>query len=272
MSRDITVFVHIPKNGGKTVDYVLRHGFGHGLLITGNTTDGVFYTDSQVRQIINDHAHMVAISSHAVRAHMPVMEGVTYRYLTFLRHPVERALSLYFHEQRRTRAARVDHCSHLPFPEYFEERIKIDSAVTNGQAYHISGRTDLAKTTALWEGYTTVAMLERFDESLILVHRTLGLPLRRLTYVRQNVSKNFSAKEYLSPIVYDRVAEMNAIDMQLYDQFVARHERNVKAEGAGFTSELTRFQLMVNGRARLRSLLMPARRVADRLVATGSKS
>ena len=272
MTREIAVFVHIPKNGGKTVDYVLRRGFGDGLLITGNTTDGVFFTDGQVRQIVVDHPHIAAISSHAVRAPMPPVEGVTYSYLTFLRHPVERALSLYFHEQRRMRAAGKEHCALLPFPEYFEERVKIDSAITNGQTHHIAGSDDLAAATALLEGYSTVGILEYFDESLVMLRRTFGLPLRRLAYVRQNVGKTFTAKEHLSPEVYERVASMNVVDMQLYDQFVARHERSIKAEGGAFMRELEAFRWMASGRARLRSMLTPAERFADRLLASGARS
>lgn len=225
--KDILVHVHIPKNGGTTFNRILARQYGDGFVEAYSQVPGHFFTDDEVRDLLVAHPQTRCLTSHSLRPPLPVLDGIVYRPITFLRHPLERLISLYFYERKITTRTGVEHCSQLPFDQYFEERITQDNALTNWQTFHIAGADDVDKARTLLDTYLFVGITERYDQSLIILSERLDLPLRVRLYRRQRVTPHAPVEAIVNGSLLDRLREMNALDMQLYEHYWERLDRDM---------------------------------------------
>ncbi|HFQ93050.1 MAG TPA: hypothetical protein ENK32_03505, partial [Anaerolineae bacterium] len=69
---------------------------------------------------------------------------------------------------------------------------------------------------------------ERFDETLILLQKTLGW--RIPFYTRANVSKNRAAREELSPAALETIKKFNELDIELYDYVQALLDEQINRQ------------------------------------------
>lgn len=209
------IHLHIPKNGGQTLNSILRRYYGDGFReMYRRDAPGRFWTPDEVGVLMREHSTALAIASHELRYPLPPLSGVNYQYVTFLRHPVERIVSLYYFE-RRQNADDLAHRSRASLQEYLDRLIETN-AVNAWQCRHLTGGTDLERGKQVLRSLDVVGLVERFDASLVLASHRLGLPIRAMTYTRQNVSKSFSAREYLSSDLYDRVLKATGVAVDLY--------------------------------------------------------
>lgn len=209
------IHLHIPKNGGQTLNSILRRYYGDGFReMYRQDASGRFWTPDELAVRMGDHATAQAIASHEIRYPLPAMEGINYQYITFLRHPVERIVSLYYFE-RKENADDLSHRSQASLQKYLDHLIETN-ALNGWQCRHLTGGIDLERGKEIVLSLDVVGLVERFDASLVLASHRLGLPIRAMTYTRRNVSKSFSAREYLSPGLYDRVLKATGMGVDLY--------------------------------------------------------
>jgi hypothetical protein len=83
-------------------------------------------------------------------------------------------------------------------------------------------------------------LIERFDETLMLMKRALGWSMPY--YVRENVTKN-KPKE-ISPDVRDVIMKHNAYDMELYEWVSKRFEQTLAEQGFGLKCRLKTFRTL----------------------------
>jgi hypothetical protein len=248
------IFLHIGKTGGTTLRKILHRNFrASEILLVRNPSR----TPARLRR--EETLDLFAAIPEADRARPRLIEGHTIfglhrfvprpsTYITLLRDPVALAASQYnwvrsdpthwLHQQARA----------MTIDEYADSGISLE--IDNGQTRAISGDTatpygacsrdtlELAKRN-IEEHFAVVGLIERFDESLLLLRRAFGWS--KLHYVPANFSLKRSGA-VVSRRSLDRIAERNWLDIELREFAVRRMERAM-AEEPGFGSDLKRFRL-----------------------------
>jgi hypothetical protein len=176
-------------------------------------------------------------------------------YITLLREPVSRVLSLY----RYIAASPQHHLHDRVVKQRLIDFVSGDTdadEVENGQTRQIAGvpgrildspSLALAKKH-LAENFGVVGLVERFDESLILLKRRLGwrMPL----YVRKNVTEGAPPPDPTDEEAIEIVRERNTLDAELYSYARELFLEQAGRGGASFGAEVTLFRAL-NAAARV---------------------
>lgn len=229
-------FLHIPKTGGTTLNAMLSEQFlpeqRYEVMMRGmnwmvpkrRLFARPLISHSKLRRLRNalEPRHDVRLlHGHfdlSIRGLLP--DDV--RLFTMLRDPLDRAISHYFHYRRRS----DDRIHPLAMRSSLVEWVRARGLVEmdNGQTRRLAGlmnvpcgaltraALDVAKSNLA--RFAVVGLTERFDESLLLLHRAFGWPLRRLHPC--NVGENRPARDAFAGDAAKQIAEHNALDMELY--------------------------------------------------------
>jgi hypothetical protein len=248
----LTVFIHIPKTAGTTVIAVMRDNFP---LDTVKVLGNVFHSVGKVNRggrspivLLRESGRVLTRDIHLLGGHIPY--GVHHylpsdsRYVTFLRDPIERTLSHYYRilsSHRKT-----------PLPEFSEEP-SFEEMATNGeylydnlQTRFLSGEPEPFDEVTeemfenaranLEKSFVAFGLVERFEESLVLLKRRLGLS--SVLYVSKRMTperpRTAESKAELVPLV----ERFNSYDVRLYEWATQRFEQMVSEEGPDFLLDL----------------------------------
>jgi len=203
--RNVLVHLHLFKNAGTTLEWALKQSFGEQFGALDDMKDSEnLYTADQVAGFITDRPELAACSSHQVRMPMPRRPGVRFLPLALVRHPIDRAFSVYTFERRhQVRSPSSPKALALPVDDYFRwwfERTRL-GLVNNFHisvfgrvsprepAVHMEDAVRLARRH--WKNLAVGGVVERLDESLTLAEHRLRrrFPTLDLAYVSQNVSR-----------------------------------------------------------------------------------
>jgi hypothetical protein len=203
-----------------------------------NTDRNSRYIDG-LREAWPDHyAELPLVQEHlwfGLHDHLP---GAS-TYITLIRDPVERAVSIYFHHLRGGRVRRS-------LEEYLRS---IDVLRDNGQTLRVSGGSpnggyettvemlEVAKRNLL-EHFAWVGVTERFADSVVQLRRTFGW---RPLYFRHQNGAPRTASTRLDPDLLALVRERNQLDLELH-RFAGELLESRIAADSGHAEELARFQ------------------------------
>jgi Sulfotransferase family len=210
------VFLHVPKTGGQTIESPLIRNFPESERIH------LDILDTRLDEAMNSMPLEIRSHARLVWGHLPygVHLHVPQRceYFTILREPIARVVSVYKYILR-TR----DHVLHdrvateeIPFEEYLESGID-EGQTGNAQTRQLSGkqfgvldRTALVEAKHNLEASLVVGLTERFEETFVLLRRTLGLRMR--FYITKNVSPPYDVSDRAVELARER----NELDFELY--------------------------------------------------------
>ncbi|MBW8011346.1 MAG: sulfotransferase family protein [Chloroflexi bacterium] len=232
------IFLHIPKTAGITLNRIIDRQFNkeeifhiHGdELILQEAGDTLKDVEIEIRnnlKLIRGHFQ------YGLHKHI----SQTASYFTLLRDPIERVISQYYYVKRDR-----DHLLHdkvengkMGLDEYIESGITPE--VNNGQTRLISGEDhlyaygkctpellDLAKKN-IQSHFSIVGLLERFEESLILLKLHYGW--KKLYYVVRNVSQNRLPRSEISKDTIALIKKYNQLDIELYHYAKRQFESKV---------------------------------------------
>lgn len=246
MTRPLLAFLHIAKTGGRSVETMLRSSYGpaycHALPWRRPLRPGeagrplaiATYDRDDLRRLRRLCPFMRAVGGHAVTLWSGLHDVQPVRYFAFLREPVARMASHYqFH--RATVPAPLDLDGWCAWHEPRELQTKYFSADGDPRA----------AIAAIERHGVFVGLLERFDESLLLLRR-LAAPELNPAYRRENTAgSNSLAKRMLAdPATRSRLAALVEGEQELYAW--VRDElfpRQVEAYGAAaLAADLERFR------------------------------
>ena len=267
----VVLFLHIPKTAGTTLDKIIYHYCKISTYLRDEQNcyqEGIYFFP---RGIEPDQYARIFRAAHqcgneipdgvaralarddltAVAGHFPfgIHRFLTrpFTYITLLRDPIDRVISLYYHERK------YDH-NHAIHKALQSDGVGLGEFVTklgytqanNGQCRMIAGEEprfggcerrllDTAKAN-LRNHFAVVGLTERFDESVDLLTRKLrwrssgqrGLP----SFSPQLVNKDRPPKESLSPQVRDMIARHNELDLELYEYARLLFEEQLKDQDA----------------------------------------
>jgi hypothetical protein len=212
----LTAFVHIPKTAGKTATAMLSSAYPSGAV--RNAGNYLRYPEKTPAKLRRARWTGTWTGARVIVGHIPyglfrdtLPRGT--RYVTFLRDPVERVLSHYHrHVQRKSATESLEEAleTHLPEVNNLATRFLCGDPAPLGEL--APGALDDAKATL--REFACVGIQERFDASVVLLQRTLGLG--PVPYVNEHVSSDRPDVDELPPDLYARIEEANQLDIELY--------------------------------------------------------
>lgn len=249
--RPVVIFLHIPKAAGLTLYKILDRAYGRSSIYT-------FPGGRQRLQAAIDQFRALPDSQrdryNLLRGHFPfgahewVNRPTTY--ITLLREPVARALSHYHYVKRTPQHALHQQVTagKMTLADYVSGGINYE--MDNGQTRQITGINDrlpfgdcsselLDEARRALDDYFSVAgLVERFDETLLLLRQRLGWR-RYPLYTRQNATQERPSSQELSPAARAIIEKHNSLDCELYAYAARQFAAQLEALPEG---ELARFQ------------------------------
>ena len=258
-SDPVLLFVHIPKAAGTTLKSYLFAQCRSGRPSEAAPEPGDLYQEGVYyapfgffrteETLVPDYAlpYLRDESLRAVLGHISygVHELVPRptRYVTMLRHPVDRVLSLYSF-------LRAD--EHTSLREFLAA--KVYRELDNDQTRRIAGvNPPFGECTAshleqakvhLATDFVLAGVSERFAESVLLLRRAMGWTEQFAYHVR-NVTPSRPLAADLAEDERDMILAMNRWDLELYEAAVERLDARVAELGADFAEELRAYQRQI---------------------------
>ena len=241
--------LHIPKTGGSTLNKYIYHQWRskeHRVDENGYLHSGIYYypygffSNSGATVPVDVQRTLSSTELRAVVGHFRfgLHQYVTspWTYVTLLRHPVERIISLYYHLKLE---------DHLSLAEFVESDSYIE--VDNDQTRRLYGaeqgpfrRTNAILNKAkqnLRRYFSVVGITERFDETLLLVKRTFGWN-KELLYFLKNVNRRRPSTVSLSTRTLDAIRARNQLDFELYEFANRLLDESISAYDQSYFDEL----------------------------------
>lgn len=244
------IVVHIPKTAGTTLAIILteRYGADNVLGIRGAR---------EARQEFAASPELVRGAPRLITGHQPFgLHAHVPRacdYLTFLRDPVERVVSHYYHVLHEETHYLRDRVVSKGFTleEYVENPMRtpeLDNHQTRMLAdYELSQATRVGGADrSLLESaklnldtmFACVGLTERFDETMVLLTDALGWA-RTPYYLPARVSSN-KPKRPIPEEIRRRIRELNRLDVELYEHVAERFDAHVRSLGPKFAERVER--------------------------------
>ncbi|TCO74892.1 hypothetical protein [Chromatocurvus halotolerans] len=238
--RHILLHGHIFKNAGSTLDWSLRRCFGSGFCEHRD--------DAAMREAPRDalaagvaNSSIVALSSHNLPSPPPSIDGIAFYTVFLLRHPIERALSVYaFERQQQATTPGAQAAKRMNLQDYVAWRLQdeVRPVIRNFQTRFLAGGAvrhgsepltsdAVAAAHQRLKAGAPVGLVERYDASMMVLEAALRpfFPQLDLAYLPQNVSRGVgpaavaniagSAREQLGPL-WEPLLAHNAHDLALY--------------------------------------------------------
>lgn len=175
-----------------------------------------------------------------------------------MREPVGRTISLYHHLLQEENArddqsvaemqSRIK-SENLSLEEFVTSGITLDT--DNAQTRILSGespkfgqcnRETLEKAKSnLQQHFIATGLTERFDESIMLIHKTMGWPTP--FYVKKNVSSHSPKKDGPSQKTIEAIQQFNELDTELYGFAEELLNEQIEKLGYSFTQEIEEFKI-----------------------------
>ena len=246
------IFLHLPKTAGTTLRGIIERQYRRSLICRAYPSVERTLKSEQIGALPAETIGKIGlIEGHIEFGWHTVLPQKTV-YLTMLREPIDRVISLYNYIKRDVNHPlyNVVRGGAMGIEDFLKRRINIDAI--NGQTYWLSGGldTDVQSVGAdalqkakdnLMEFFPAVGIQERFDESLVLFKRVFNW--RWVYYSSKNVAASRPSRRTMPDRIIRSIQDLNQLDMDLYRFALKRFEGLVISESNEFESEVAHFQV-----------------------------
>jgi len=248
MTNETVIFLHSPRSGGTTLNSILRYQYGSNALhsfrngFSSDSIDSYFdLTHSEQKKIKCFRGHI------NFGLHEYVSKNCTY--ITILRNPVERVLSLFGYISGIRGINLLKSKAYSKLEKFLNEGHT--GYVYNDQVRRIAGKTrdqstniddiEIAKHN-LNRYFIVVGITESFDQSILLMEQLLNWE-KRPWYIKNNYHGSGSAVTDIPNELIDQIKDQNELDLELYNYALARLNKQVKENNIS-KQKLNRFQFV----------------------------
>jgi hypothetical protein len=266
MKSETIIFLHIPKTGGRSLQNILLRQYSDDEIVVdahSKLDEIAAWPEERKRGIRYLQGHFI------YGAHRILPQECCY--ITMLREPVDRVISHYYFIKRSP--------SHPLNRVVQEQEISLEDYVTSGicqeasndQARLIAGVSrdssvdvnDMLKMAKenIDKSFLMAGLVERFDETLMLLKRKLGL--RNVFYGVRNQTIGRPLYQEIPEQTRSLIGEVNHADIELYAYAGDKMAEMIEQQGPGFNSQVNRFRYLNQPYSNVFSLI---RRVKNRIV------
>lgn len=229
------IFLHVPKTAGTTMNTLLVTQYGQGHVAFLHESNP--WSTERLVQLCNaEDSPIKAISGHfPFGIHQLIDRPCTY--FTFLRHPIEMLVSMYYYIRRTPVVPTHEKVLTMSFRE-FAESPELEHLTTNLQTKYVTGMPnrfehqsghqylswdpgpyppDLALAKEHLERFFSfVGITERFHESLTPLAKLFGWN-KEVLLCYENATRNRPQVSELDPDAIELLIQKNQLDIQLYE-------------------------------------------------------
>lgn len=256
--KDLFIFVHIPKTAGMTFRKILDRQFAASQ-IQKIGPDFQASIDQIKNLAAAEKARISCVSGHVPYGIHHSFSGRNVYYLSFVRNPVDRAVSEYFYFKKRPELLPMiglDQSCTLT-PQIYLQHIattgmgNFQTRILSGYGDMINGgvlppykpipettETDLLDT--IQKKISFIGSVALFDESLLLMQEKFGW--RSIRYISRNVAKSDPAKQELRQTLSDEIQRLNPFDTALYHSTIYSIKNDLTNRGEEFQQKLRRYR------------------------------
>lgn len=247
----VVLFLHIPKAGGQTLgEYVYNQCRAPESRDDGLLKAGVAYLDygfvkepelavpEHVKNLLGRRDLRAVIGHFWFGLHEHVARP--YRYVTLLRDPLERVVSLYYYAKLHETMSLEEFINSPPFREVDNDQTRRIAGVNPAVGGCTRATLDAAREN-LRRHFAVVGTTERMEETLALLNLKLGWG-REVVSVTRNVNAARPASATLPRETIEAVRSRNEFDYELWRFASELLDAGIAAEGPKFHDELERYR------------------------------
>jgi hypothetical protein len=236
--RSIIVHFHFFKNAGTSVEFLLKTHFGEGFAIYEHGLPTETFPGTVLMPYLAEHEQLQAISSHTICFPAPSHPDWSVFPVVFLRHPLDRILSMYRYEKQQDSSnPGVQIARERGLAGYIEAALfeTGSRSFRNYQAWMLAGCRETAEdhdsllraATGALNRLPVVGVVDEFDKSLERFNEWLSPYFRGLDLqpVHRNRSDGRASsmderlrsfRERVGEALFERLERENAVDLELY--------------------------------------------------------
>jgi hypothetical protein len=242
--RTVIVHYHIFKNAGSSIDRLLQMSFGDDWAPLEGSTPTSLLRPHDLSVFIKDRPEIVAVSSHLLRP--PAPPDVRVLPIILIRHPLDRAFSVYSHLRRHHNGASIETVAQQSFSQFvlwcLNNKTLGGMVIANYQVIHLSPasfrnghiyqavatKDDLKHAIQYLSDGTCFGTVDLFDSAMCRVRQAaaaIDLYIPAATIVENTTpgrpeeldERLHAARQMLGPDLDQRYRNENELDYRLYE-------------------------------------------------------
>ena len=239
VGRKVIIHFHNFKSAGTSIDYILQRNFGGRWLAWEENDD-----PAAITALIQKRPSLKAVSSHTLAIRLPESPGIQFFPIVFLRHPIDRAVSMYrfYNQYRRHPGQEAEQARQTDLPGFITWQLERGRDYRNYYTMRLSQWNTLPETEqseferarAALSELPFVGLVDQFDASLTRLADYLGpdFPGFQIYSVQANVTAKTQVplnqrlgklKLDIGESMFERLTEANRDDIALYEIIRARY-------------------------------------------------